>query len=104
MYCKLVEKLNIKNSSTCLQNLLFKGTCSKMYLKINKTSNSSRNGFAFHYILMQNHYEQWKSATCLSNLNAKWIGLWSIQKALITINISFWKVGKNVVNDKNGGL
>ncbi len=53
---------------------------------------------------MQNHYEQWKNVTYLSNLNAKWIGLWSIQKPSIVINISFWKVGKNVVNDKNLGL
>jgi hypothetical protein len=26
--------------------------------KQNKTSNSLRNGFAFHYILMQNHHGQ----------------------------------------------
>lgn len=82
----------------------FKGTWSKIYLKIHKTNSSSCSGSAFHYILMQNHYEQWKSATCLSNLNAKWIGLWFAQKALVVINISFWKVGKNVVNDENGGL
>ncbi len=48
-----------------------------------ETSSSSHNGSTFRYILMQNHHAQWNHVTWLGNLNAKQIGLWSIQKALV---------------------
>ncbi len=50
-------------------------------------SNSSRNGSVFHYILKQNHHGQWNCVTWLDNLNAKWIGLWSKQKASIVLDM-----------------
>jgi hypothetical protein len=51
------------------------------------TRSSSCNGSTFHNILMQNHYEQWNLVTWLGNLNEKSIGLWSVQKALVVLNM-----------------
>jgi hypothetical protein len=49
--------------------------CYKFYnevlLEWNKQNNSSHNGFAFHYILMQNLHGQRIHVTWLGNLNAK---------------------------------
>ncbi len=103
MQCKLVEKLNLKNSFTCLQNLPSREHAQKCISKFTKQATHQVVALLFIIywckIIMNK-----KSATCLSNSNAKWIGLWSIQKASIAITIIFWKVGKNVINDKNGSL
>jgi hypothetical protein len=33
------------------------------------------------------HYRQWNCGTWLGNLNAKWIGLWSIQKTYVVLDM-----------------
>jgi len=43
--------------------------------------------FPFIIYWCKNHHAQWNCVTWLDNLNAKWIGLWSKQKASVVLDM-----------------